>query len=32
VLPNVSITDACLGWNETADLLCEAAEAVKVSR
>ncbi len=32
VLPNVSVTDACLGWNETADLLCEAAEAVKLSR
>lgn len=28
----VSITDACIGWNETADLLCEAAEAVKLSR
>jgi 3-deoxy-7-phosphoheptulonate synthase len=32
VLPGVSVTDACLGWNETADLLCEAAEAVKLSR
>jgi 3-deoxy-7-phosphoheptulonate synthase len=28
----VSITDPCIGWNETADLLCEAAEAVKLSR
>ena len=28
----VSITDACIGWNETADLLCEIAEAVKLSR
>ena len=32
VLPDVSITDPCLGWNETADLLCEAAEAVKLAR
>jgi 3-deoxy-7-phosphoheptulonate synthase len=28
----VSVTDACISWNETADLLCEAAEAVKLSR
>jgi 3-deoxy-7-phosphoheptulonate synthase len=28
----VSITDACIDWNETADLLCEIAEAVKLSR
>jgi 3-deoxy-7-phosphoheptulonate synthase len=28
----VSVTDACIGWNETADLLCAAAEAVKLSR
>jgi 3-deoxy-7-phosphoheptulonate synthase len=27
----VSITDACLGWEETADLLHEIAEAVKLS-
>jgi 3-deoxy-7-phosphoheptulonate synthase len=27
----VSITDACMGWNETEDLLYEIAEAVKVS-
>jgi 3-deoxy-7-phosphoheptulonate synthase len=27
----VSITDACIGWNETADLLCETAEAVKLA-
>lgn len=26
----VSVTEPCLGWNETADLLCELAEAVKV--
>ena len=26
-----SITDACMGWNETEDLLYEIAEAVKVS-
>ena len=32
ILPEVSITDACLGWNETADLLCEAAEAVKLGK
>lgn len=25
----VSITDGCIGWNETADLLCEAAEVAK---
>ena len=31
ISPEVSVTDACLGWNETADLLCEAAEAVKLS-
>jgi 3-deoxy-7-phosphoheptulonate synthase len=28
----VSITDACIGWSETEDLLNEMAEAVKVSR
>jgi 3-deoxy-7-phosphoheptulonate synthase len=28
----VSITDACIGWSETEDLLNEIAEAVKVSR
>jgi len=28
----VSVTDPCLGWEETEDLLHEAAEAVKVSR
>ena len=27
----VSITDACIGWNETVDLLHELAEAVKLS-
>ena len=27
----VSITDACMGWDETADLLHEIAEAVKLS-
>ncbi len=27
----VSITDACIGWSETEDLLHEIAEAVKVS-
>jgi 3-deoxy-7-phosphoheptulonate synthase len=27
----VSITDGCIGWNETEDLLHEIAEAVKVS-
>jgi len=27
----VSITDACLGWSETEDLLYEIAEAVKLS-
>jgi 3-deoxy-7-phosphoheptulonate synthase len=27
----VSITDACIGWNETEDLLHEIAEAVKLS-
>lgn len=32
IVPGVSITDPCLGWNETADLLCEAAEAVKLAR
>jgi len=26
--PGVSITDACLGWEETAAVLCELAEAV----
>lgn len=26
--PGVSITDACIGWSETEDLLAEAAEAV----
>jgi 3-deoxy-7-phosphoheptulonate synthase len=30
--PGLSVTDACLGWNETADLLCELAEAVKITR
>ena len=30
--PGVSITDACMGWDETQDLLYEIAEAVKVSR
>lgn len=25
----VSVTDPCLGWNETADLLCELADAAK---
>ncbi len=28
----VSITDGCIGWDETEDLLRQAAEAVKVSR
>ena len=28
----VSITDACIGWNETEELLNQAAAAVKVSR
>ena len=27
----VSITDACMGWDETQDLLYEVAEAVKIS-
>ena len=27
----VSITDACMGWEETEDLLNQVAEAVKVS-
>lgn len=27
----VSITDACMGWDETEDLLYEVAEAVKIS-
>ncbi|MFZ9035723.1 MAG: 3-deoxy-7-phosphoheptulonate synthase [Francisellaceae bacterium] len=27
-----SITDACVGWQETADMLTKLAEAVKVSR
>ena len=30
--PGVSITDACIGWSETEDLLNEMAEAVKLSR
>jgi 3-deoxy-7-phosphoheptulonate synthase len=28
----VSIDGACIGWQETGDLLCEIAEAVKRSR
>jgi 3-deoxy-7-phosphoheptulonate synthase len=28
----VSIDGACIGWQETGDLLCEIAEAVKLSR
>jgi 3-deoxy-7-phosphoheptulonate synthase len=28
----VSITDGCIGWDETADLLCEIADAVKRAR
>ena len=28
----VSITDACIGWDETEDLLNETADAVKLSR
>jgi 3-deoxy-7-phosphoheptulonate synthase len=27
-----SITDACLGWGDTADLLAEAADAVRAAR
>ncbi len=27
-VPGLSITDACIGWSETEDLLAEAAEAV----
>jgi 3-deoxy-7-phosphoheptulonate synthase len=28
----VSITDACIGWSETEDLLNEMAEAIKITR
>ena len=28
----VSITDACIGWDETEDLLNEIADVVKLSR
>jgi 3-deoxy-7-phosphoheptulonate synthase len=31
LLRGVSVTDACMGWDETCDLLHEIAEAVKVS-
>jgi 3-deoxy-7-phosphoheptulonate synthase len=30
--PGVSITDTCIGWNETEDLLNEIAAVVKLSR
>jgi 3-deoxy-7-phosphoheptulonate synthase len=30
--PGVSITDSCIGWEETEDLLLEAAERVKSAR
>lgn len=30
--PGVSVTDACLGWDDTAALLCELAAAVRDAR
>jgi 3-deoxy-7-phosphoheptulonate synthase len=30
--PGTSITDSCIGWNETEDLLYETAEAAKTAR
>lgn len=32
LLPGVSITDACVGWDETVELLASCAEAVRTSR